>query len=123
MTHAAATVAKTPGASRARCPPVKPPAEAATTKTIPQRPARSGVSHALVSACAAAANPRIAPEAMREVVRAGGSEFTRTNWRAEAATSRKSGMARTCACRSAKVRLQNGYSLMVSLMTREVAQK
>ena len=37
--------------------------------------------------------------------------------------SRSTGIANTWAWRSAKTRLQNGYSLIVSLTTRDVAQK
>ena len=74
-------------------------------------------------AWAAAENPRMTPDAIRETVRAGGSEFTRTKWTAAEQKSRKRGIGRTWAWRSAKTRLQNGYSLIVSLMTRDVAQK
>ena len=78
VAQAAATVAMTPGARRPRCAGANLPAEAATRNTIPQRPASSGASHAFVRACAAAAKPRITPDAIREISLAGGSEFTRT---------------------------------------------
>ncbi len=77
----------------------------------------------MVSAWTEAKNPsRHAPAARRDR-EAIGTAWRRTKFTAAAAKSRKIGMAKTWAWRSAKVRLQRGYSLIVSRITREVAQK
>jgi hypothetical protein len=91
--------------------------------TSSSRPARSGASHALVSAWTAPRNPRSSPETSLRGHDASGSAWTRTKWRAAARKSKSVGIPKTCAWRSAKSRLQSGYSLIVSLMTLDVAQK
>ena len=86
-------------------------------------PASSGTSHAFVSVWHAPTKPTSTAAQSRWPQDPTGSPCRRTRLRAAAAKRIKIGIARTCACRSAKSRLQNGYSLIVSLMTREVAQK
>ena len=96
---------------------------AAVSATRASSPQSRGTSHAFVSAWTAPKKPSSAAPASRARHGAAGSPCRRTRWSAVARKSSRIGIASTCACRSANVRLQNGYSLIVSLMTREVAQK
>jgi hypothetical protein len=77
----------------------------------------------LVSTSAAAMKPSSTAPPSRALHDATGSPCRRSTWSAAARKSRRTGITSTCACRSANTRLQNGYSLIVSFTTRDVAQK
>src|SRR5207245_2530809 len=100
-----------------------PSDQAATTATSGKSPASSGTSQALVNATTAAEYPSSAACSNLWIRDESRSACVRTNWRAQAKRSRSRGIARTWAWRSANVRLQIGYSLIVFGMTRDVAQK
>ena len=89
-----------------------------------RRHAYTGVDHPLVIPSAPKKRPASATRAVAWRRARGASRSRVTKRRRTATKAALKGRTRTCACRSAKRKLQNGYSsIAVGGMTRDVAQK